>query len=93
MWKLKKKIRLQVSQRENTIIYPNYNKIDVKSFVENHKNLIKSNKIILKSQLRFKYKGHAFTEEIKKIALSSNDNKRIQSIDLTEIYAYEAQRI
>ena len=51
MWKLKKKIRLQVSQRENTIIYPNNNKIDVKSFVENHKNLIKSNKIILKSQL------------------------------------------
>ena len=51
MWKLKKKIRLQVSQRENTIIYPNNNKIDVKSFVENHKNLIKSNTIILKSQL------------------------------------------
>ena len=29
-----------------------------------------------------------FTEEINKIALSSNDNKRIQSIDLVETYSY-----
>ena len=31
---------------------------------------------------------NAFTEEINKIALSSNNDKRVQSIDLTETYAY-----
>ena len=29
-----------------------------------------------------------FTEEINKIALSSNDGKRMQSIDLIETYVY-----
>ena len=33
-------------------------------------------------------KGSVFTEEIKKIALSSNDDKRMQSIDSIETYAY-----
>ena len=33
-------------------------------------------------------KHSAFTEQINKIALSSNDDKRIQSIDLIETYAY-----
>ena len=33
-------------------------------------------------------KGSVFNEEIKKIALSSNDDKRIQSIDSIETYAY-----
>ena len=37
----------------------------------------------------FKSNRHnVFTEEINKIALSSNDNKRIQSIDSIEIYTY-----
>ena len=31
---------------------------------------------------------NVFTEEINKIALSSNDDKRIQSIDSIETYAY-----
>ena len=31
-----------------------------------------------------------FTEKINKIALSSNDDKRIQSIDSIETYAYGA---
>ena len=36
------------------------------------------NKIILKTQRRFKSESHnAFTEEINKIALRSNDDKRI----------------
>ena len=34
------------------------------------------------------FKHNVFTEEIKKIALCSNDDKRIQSIDLIERYAY-----
>ena len=32
-------------------------------------------------------------EEIKKIALSSNDDKRMQSISLIEAYAYGARKI
>ena len=38
-------------------------------------------------QQRFKSKGHnVYTELINKIALSSNDDKRMQSIDLIETY-------
>ena len=33
-----------------------------------------------------------FAKEINKIASSSNDDKKIQSIDLTEIYAYETSK-
>ena len=37
----------------------------------------------------FKIERHnVFTEEINKIALSSNDDKRMQSIDSIETYAY-----
>ena len=40
-------------------------------------------------QQRFKIERHnVFTEEINKIALSSNDDKRMQSIDSLETYAY-----
>ena len=40
-------------------------------------------------QQRFKSKSHnAFTEEINKIALSLNDDKRMQWIDSIETYAY-----
>ena len=43
------------------------------------------NKLILKTQQKFESERHnVFTEEINKIALSSNDNKRIKSIDLIE---------
>ena len=43
----------------------------------------------MKIQQRFKKEKHnAFTGELSKIALSSNDNKRIQSIDSIEICAY-----
>ena len=37
-------------------------------------------------------KHNVFTEEINKIALSSNDGKRIQSIDLIETYAYGTRK-
>ena len=53
-----------------------------------HKEFIK-NKRILKTQQRFKNKRHnTFTEKIKKGALSSNDDKIIQSINLIGTYAY-----
>ena len=54
-----------------------------------HKEFIKNNKLILKTQQRLKSERHyVFTEEINKIALSSNDDKRMQSIDSMETYAY-----
>ena len=54
-----------------------------------HKEFIKNNKLRLKTQQRFKSERHnVFTEEINKIALSSNDDKRMQSIDSIETYAY-----
>ena len=49
--------------------------------------------MILKTQQRFKSERHVFTEEINKIALGSNDNKRMQSIDLIETYAYGRSKV
>ena len=59
----------------------------------NHKELIRNNKSILKTKQRFKSERHnVFTEEIYKIALSSNDDKRTQSIDSIETYAYGTRK-
>ena len=45
--------------------------------------------MILKEQARFKSEGHnVYTEIINKIALSLNDDKKKQSNDLIETYAY-----
>ena len=65
------------------------NQIDVDSF----KEIIKYNKLILKTRQRFKSERHnVFTEEINKIALSSNYDKWMQSIDSTESYAYRMNK-
>ena len=59
--------------------------IDINSI----KGFIKNNKSILKIQQRFKSERHnVFTEEINKIALSSNDDKIMQSIDSIQTNAY-----
>ena len=64
-------------------------KVDIDSLKEHQKEFIKNNKLILKTQQRYKRERHnVFTDEISKIALSSNDDKRMQSIDLIETYAY-----
>ena len=56
---------------------------------ENIKNSHKNNKLILKTQQIFRSEEHnVFTEEINKTALGSNDDKRMQSIDLIKTYAY-----
>ena len=48
----------------------------------------KNDKLILKSHQRFKSNKHnVFTEEVNKITLSANNDKRIQSIDPLERYA------
>ena len=69
------------------------NEIDVDSLKTDNKEFIKSNKLISKTQRKFKSERHTkgiilFTEEINKIALSSDDDKRMQSIDSIETYAY-----
>ena len=45
--------------------------------------------VILKSQQRFKSDHHkVYTEEVNKIALSSNDDKRLQTFDRITTYPY-----
>ena len=52
-----------------------------------YKEFIRSNKSISKTQQRFKSEKHnVFTEITNKIALSSNDDKRMQSIYSIETY-------
>ena len=56
---------------------------------ENYKDCLFHDKIILKSQQRFKSNHHnVYTEEINKIALSSNDDKRLQTSDRIKTYTY-----
>ena len=56
---------------------------------ENYKDCLFNDKIILKSQQRFKSDHHnVYTEEINKIALSSNDDKRLQTSDRIKTYPY-----
>ena len=48
----------------------------------NYKNCLLNDEIILKSQQRFKSKArNVFTEEINKIVLSNNDDKKLQTFD------------
>ena len=57
---------------------------------ENYKDSFFNNKTILKSQLRFKSEHHnVYTEEVNKIALNSNDDKRLQTFDRVTTYPYE----
>ena len=56
---------------------------------ENYKDCLFSDKIILKLQQRFESNHHnVYTEEINKIALSSNDDKRLQTSDRIKTYPY-----
>ena len=48
---------------------------------------------MLKLQQRFRSKKHnVLTEKINKIALNANDDKRMQSIDSIETYAYGTRK-
>ena len=54
-----------------------------------YKNCLLKDEVILKSQQRFRSKGHdIYTENINKIALNNNDDKRIVSIDKIMSYPY-----
>ena len=79
---------LKSSQIINTVNYLEKKGINVDTLKEDRRGFIK-NKLLLKSQQRFKSERHnVFTKEIRKIALSSNDDKRMQSIDSVKTYPY-----
>ena len=69
---------------------------------ENYKHCSFNDKIILKSQQRFKRDYHnVYTEQINKIALKSNDDKKLQTFDKITTYpcgtnalkAYESEML
>ena len=54
-----------------------------------YKDSLLNNQIIIKSQHRFRSDHHkVYTEEVNKIVLSSNDDKRIQTFDRITTYPY-----
>ena len=56
---------------------------------EDYKNRLLDDKVILKSQQRFKSENHeVYTEDVNKIALSNDDDKRIVSPDKISSYPY-----
>ena len=56
---------------------------------ENYKDCLFNDKIILKSQQRFKSDHHrVYTEDVNKIALSSDDDKRLQTFNRVTTYPY-----
>ena len=57
-----------------------------------YKDCFLSIETILKAQQRFRSETHTlYTEEINKIALSSNDDKRLQTYDKIKSYPYGAR--
>ena len=77
---------LEATQLENKINDLEKNRIHIDSLQKDEINndFIKNNKSILKIQQRFKSETYVFTEEVNKVALSLNDDKKMQSIDLIE---------
>ena len=56
---------------------------------EDYKDSLFNNNTILRSQLRFKSDLHnVYTEEVNKIVLNSNDDKRLQTHDRITTYPY-----
>ena len=56
---------------------------------ENYKNRLFNGEVISKSQQRFKIDHHkVYTEEVNKITLSSDDEKRLQRFNRVTTYPY-----
>ena len=56
-----------------------------------YKDYLFNNRVILQSQQRFKSDYHnVVTEQTNKIALNSNDDKRLQTFDKITTYPYGA---
>ena len=76
---------LKAFQIENIINYLGKKEIDDDSL----KEITKDKKVILKTQQGFKSERcNVFTEEINKIAFSSNDDKRMLLIDSIKTYGH-----
>ena len=56
---------------------------------KNYADALFNDEVIIKSQQRFRSDHHkVYTEEVNKIALSSNDDNRIQTFDKITTYPY-----
>ena len=65
-----------------------------KTMFENYTDCLFNDKIILKSQQRFKSDHHKlYTEEVNKLTLSSDDDKRLETFDKIETYLYGAPAV
>ena len=63
--------------------------IKLETMFENYIDCLLNDKIILKSQQRFKSNNHnIYTEEINKIALRSNSHKGLQTSNRIKAYPY-----
>ena len=63
--------------------------IKQKLMFENYKDCLFNNKTVYRSQERFKSCYHdVYTEEVNKTALSSNDDKRLETPDKIITYPY-----
>ena len=63
--------------------------IKQKLMFQNFKNCLFNDKPVYRSQERFKSYNHdVYTEEVNKIALSNNDDKRLQTFDGITTYPY-----
>ena len=61
----------------------------IKTHVSKLQDCLFNNKTIYRSQERFKsYNNDVYTEKVNKIALSSNDDKRLQTFDIITTYPY-----
>ena len=57
--------------------------------LKNYNDCLFNGEVVLKSRQRFKSNHHkVYTEEANKIALSSDDDKRLQTFDAMETYPY-----
>ena len=83
---IKRKLKFEIyenclgaTQPENETNHLEKKKINVDNLKTDLKEFIKNDKLIFKTQERFKSERDSlFTEEINKIALSLNDNKKMQ---------------
>ena len=65
--------------------------IKQKLMLQNFKDCLFNNKNVYRSQQRFKSYNHdVYTKEVNKIALSANDDKRLQTFDRITTYPYGA---
>ena len=62
--------------------------------LQNFKSCLFNNKTVYRSQERFKSYNHdVYTEEVNKIALRNNDDKRLQTFDEITAYSYGANAL